>query len=78
VVVGNNSFSPSAMTVAKGTTVTWTWDQYSTNHNVKFDDGPGSQTMSSGSYTRTFSAAGTFPYHCEVHGQSMSGTITVQ
>lgn len=29
------------------------------------------------SYSHTFSAAGTFPYFCEIHGAAMTGTVTV-
>jgi len=80
ISVGNNFFSPSATTVAVGTTVTWTWAQGDVQHNVTFDDGSGLQSaiQATGSYTRTFSAAGTYKYHCVVHGSAMSGTITVQ
>jgi plastocyanin len=29
-------------------------------------------------YTRTFTAPGTYRYECAVHGPSMSGTLVVQ
>ena len=77
VTVADNSFTPSATTVAPGTTVTWTWGGR-VQHNVTFDDGPASATQTSGSFTRTFASAGTFPYHCTIHGTAMSGTITVR
>jgi plastocyanin len=64
--------------VAKGTTVTWTWASGSSLHSVTFDDGATSATMATGSYTRTFDSTGTFPYHCKVHGASMSGRVTVE
>lgn len=86
------SYSPSATTVAPGTTVTWTWNscgsdgyggQICVDHNVTWDDGtaPASATQSSGSYTRSFATAGTYAYHCTIHGSAgagMHGTITVQ
>jgi plastocyanin len=78
VTVANFSFTPSALTVAPGATVTWSWAAGSTDHNVTFDDGNHSSTQSSGTYQRTFPNAGTFPYHCTIHGaQGMVGTITV-
>lgn len=77
ISVKDNSFSPSATTVAKGTTVTWTWTGVNP-HTVTFDDGAASGTQTSGTFERKFDAAGTYPYHCAVHGASMSGTITVQ
>jgi plastocyanin len=30
-----------------------------------------------GVYMHTFATAGTYPYHCSVHGLAMSGSITV-
>jgi plastocyanin len=77
IAVADNSFTPSATTVARGTTVTWTWGGR-VQHNVTFDDGPASATQTAGTYTRTFAAAGTFPYHCTIHGTAMAGTVTVQ
>ena len=78
VTVGNNFFSPVNLSVAAGTTVTWNWAAGAAEHNVTFDDGEHSATQSSGSYPRTFSAAGTYPYHCTIHGAAvMHGTVTV-
>ncbi len=78
VRVGNNFFTPSTRTVAAGTTVTWTWNSGANDHNVVFTDGPASAIQSSGTFTRTFDDAGTFPYQCTVHGPSMSGTVVVE
>lgn len=78
VTVGNNFFSPATITVPVGTAVTWNWAQGDVSHNVTFDDGQHSETQSSGQFQRTFTAAGTFPYHCTIHGAAvMSGTVTV-
>ncbi len=78
VRVGNNFFNPSPRTVTAGTTVTWTWNAGSVQHNVTFTGGPSSATQSSGTFTRTFTTAGTFNYLCTVHGAAMSGSIVVQ
>jgi plastocyanin len=78
VTVGNNFFSPVDLSVAAGSTVTWNWAPGADEHNVTFDDGAHSPTQGSGSFPRTFSAAGTFPYHCAIHGADvMHGTVTV-
>lgn len=77
ITVGNNFFDPNATTVPAGTTVTWTWDGGS-SHNVTFNDGTHSATQSNGTYSRTFNTAGTYDYHCTVHGAAMSGTVVVQ
>ena len=87
ISVINNSFSPATKSVAVGATVQWAWnsctgDSYSgltcTSHSVTFDDGTGSPTQDQGTYSKTFNAAGTYNYHCLVHGAAMSGSITVQ
>lgn len=77
VRVQNNSFSPASRTVAAGTTVTFRWSASANTHNVTFNDGPASADQSSGTFTRTFAAAGSFPYQCTIHS-GMNGTITVQ
>lgn len=78
MTVGNNFFSPTSLTVPVGTTVTWVWNPGGTNHNVTFDDVTHSPTQASGTWPRTFTTAGTFAFHCTIHGAAiMSGTITV-
>lgn len=82
--VNNNTFSPTPDTVAAGM-VTFTWSTPSNGHSVIWDSGPGTLptntvVMSSGTYTPTL-VAGTYQYHCSVHGapgSGMHGTIVVQ
>lgn len=87
ISVTNNAYSPATKTVAVGTTIQWSWntctgDVYSgqtcSSHSVTFDDGPTSPTQDQGTYSRMFTAAGTYTYHCAIHGAAMAGTITVQ
>jgi len=90
ITVSNNTFAPGNLSVTAGQTVTWNWDACTgtdpytgqpgtcVSHSVMFDDGVHSDVLSQGSYNRTFSAKGSFPYHCSIHGTAMSGTITVQ
>lgn len=77
---GTGSFSPSSLTVATGTVVTFT-NGSGVTHNVVFDSKspPGGDigSISSGSQSRTFSAAGSYPFHCTLH-EGMIGTITAQ
>jgi plastocyanin len=84
VTVSNNMFTPDNLTIAVGATVTFKWDSCSNDgygysscakHTVTFSDGQTSDTLSSGSFSRSFSAAGTYTYRCAVHGTYMSGTI---
>jgi plastocyanin len=87
ISVTNNAFSPATKTVTAGSTVQWAWntctgDPYGgsetcVSHNVTFDDGSASSpTQDKGTFSRSFSTAGTFPYHCTIH--LMTGSITVQ
>ena len=87
ITVINNYFDPSTTTVAVNTKVTWTWDacgsdgyggQSCTSHGIVFDDGTASGSQTQGTWSRTFAAAGTYKYHCTVHGAAMSGTVVVQ
>jgi plastocyanin len=88
ISVENNVFTPSAKTVTAGTTIQWAWNSCESGgiyggtatcvtHNVVFDDGTTSGPKDQGTYSRRFAAAGTYPYHCSLHGTAMSGTITV-
>lgn len=87
ITVGNNFFDPSSTTIPVGTKVTWTWNtcggdgyggQTCVQHGILFDDGAASGAQSEGTWSRTFATAGTYKYHCTVHGSAMAGTIVVQ
>jgi plastocyanin len=77
---GEGSFSPATLTVAKGTTVTFT-NKSGVTHNVIFDtnapSGGDITSIDSGSQTRTFATVGTSTFHCSIHA-GMSGQIVVQ
>jgi plastocyanin len=81
VAVANNSFTPNAITVPLGSTVTWQWQGTTAAHNVTFAATPGAPAdvgnMTSGSAQRTFNTAGTFNYQCTNHvGMTASVTVT--
>jgi plastocyanin len=70
------SFKPQTDTVAAGTTVTWT-NSDGVAHTVTsnasaFNSG---NIAPAGTFSFTFTTAGTFPYTCTIHG--MTGTIVV-
>ncbi|HEY3523978.1 MAG TPA: cupredoxin family copper-binding protein [Candidatus Limnocylindrales bacterium] len=77
VTILNFSFGPDSITVAKGSTVTWT-NQDDVGHTVTFDKGDDtSGTLNQGAtYKEKFKTAGTFTYHCRIH-PSMTGTVIV-
>ena len=84
------AYYPANLTIRAGDTVTFV--NQGGLHNVVADDGSfrcadgcdgagGSGTPSTDAWSATvaFPRAGTFPYHCEVHGAAvMSGRVTVQ
>ncbi|MEV5509495.1 cupredoxin domain-containing protein [Streptomyces orinoci] len=75
VTIAGFAFSPSTLTVTKGTTVTWT-NNDSVSHTVT-GSGLNSPTLSPGdSYSFTFNSSGTFSYICTIH-PSMHGTVVV-
>lgn len=78
VTVSDNVFLPNSTVAAVGSRVTWQW-QGTLQHSVIFDNNdPGSQLQTAGTFDRTFTAAGSFTYHCEIHGtMGMTGVVTV-
>ena len=78
VTVQNYAFSPAAVTVKVGTTVTWT-NQDAVGHTITVDsgDGPTSALFARGqTFSYTFSKTGTFTYHCTPHPY-MKGSVIV-
>ena len=82
VSVNNNSFNPQQTVVKTGGTVTWTWNSGLTSHNVTYSSGPAplpanSPTQAGGTtFSSTFTATGTYAYHCTLHS-GMEGTVRV-
>jgi plastocyanin len=81
---GGNRFEPSNVTVAVGTTVTWTW--VGGFHDVTSVGNPGFPSSGAPaappkSFSHTFTMPGTYLYFCSVHGSptaGMRGTVVVQ
>ncbi len=78
VSIKNFAFSVGSLTVASGTTVTWTNNDAAT-HTVTADDGSfDSGNIAQGAtYSKTFTTAGTYNYHCSIH-TSMTAKVIVQ
>ncbi|MDQ2767956.1 MAG: hypothetical protein M3Y30_12470 [Gemmatimonadota bacterium] len=80
VIIFDNGYSPSSVTVAPGGTVTWVWTGNNA-HGVSFDDATitSSTIQSVGTYTVRFPRAGIFSFFCTVHGRTVeSGVVTVK
>ena len=86
------AFNPASLTIKPCDTVRWQHADGGIPHTVTsgshgagdagslFDSaGPsGNDRLRNGdTFSHTFSSAGSFPYHCRVHGAGMTGTITV-
>jgi plastocyanin len=81
VTTPGETFSPAAVTIRTGGTVTWQFTG-STRHNVTFNGnaptgGNIPDTDAGGSAQRTFATAGTYNYTCTRHS-GMNGSVTVQ
>lgn len=76
--LGNAGFGANPLTVAVGTTVTWT-NNDSIPHDTIADGGQWSSPILNPGQTFQFrfATAGTFPYRCTLH-PGMVGTVTVQ
>ena len=82
VAVKDFAFDARTITIATGDTVVWN-DAATYAHNVKFDDGftePAVPSTTGWPVRRTFTAPGTYAYHCEAHVASsdMRGTVVVR
>lgn len=79
VDIRNMAYTPASITVAKGTTVTWT-NNDGVAHTVTESDGqtgPDSPSIQPGTaYSFIYKNAGTYHYRCTFHSQ-MAGTVVV-
>jgi len=78
VKIDNFTFGPQTLTVAVGTTVTWT-NRDDIPHTVVSTEGVFKSKVrdTDENFSYTFSKAGTYPYYCSVHPK-MTGKIVVQ
>lgn len=81
VEVKNMAYNPESVTIEKGQTVEWRFDDGGLPHDV-VGEGPlegrlKSEFLTEGTYSYTFDEAGTFTYHCTPHPM-MVGTVIVR
>ena len=78
VKVDNFSFGPASLTVAVGTTVTWTNRDDIPHTVVSTDKVFKSKVLDTDEkFSFTFDKAGTYPYFCSIHPK-MTGSVVVQ
>lgn len=78
LTIAGFAFSPANISVAAGTTVTWT-NSDQTTHTATADDGKAFDCRPIGagaSMSFKFTTPGTYAYHCAIH-PTMKATITV-
>ena len=78
VKIDNFSFTPASITVAVGTTITWT-NRDDIPHTVVSDDKVIKSKVldTDEKFSYTFSKPGTYPYFCSIHPK-MTGKVIVQ
>jgi plastocyanin len=79
VAIASFAFNPGTIQAKVGQPVTWT-NNDTASHGAVLDSDASCTTGSfgkGGSGSLVFDKAGTFTYHCPVHGSSMKGTITI-
>jgi len=81
ITISGTTFTPSTVTIQAGQPVCWTWSA-PMSHSVYADDSSftSGAPATTGNFQRTFPAAGTFGYYCQVHGSltgGMRGTVIV-
>jgi len=76
--IDNFSFGPGTLTVAAGTTVTWT-NRDDIPHTVVSTDGVFKSKVldTDEKFSYTFTKPGTFPYFCSIHPK-MTSTVAVK
>jgi len=77
-ILSSTAYSPNPVAIAVGGAVTWT-NNDTVTHTSTADGGTwnSGSIAPGGTFTRTFTTAGTFAYHCSIH-PGMVGTVTVQ
>jgi plastocyanin len=75
--MGSAAYAPNPVTISAGSSVTW-MNTDTVTHTATSDSGAFSGNLAPGAtYSYTFPAKGTYPYHCTQH-PGMMGTVVVQ
>lgn len=78
VSIEGMAFNPSTITAKTNTTITWI-NKDAVDHTVTSNDGlfDSGALVKNGSYSYTFTTAGTYNYHCSIH-PNMTGKVVIQ
>jgi plastocyanin len=76
VAAKDNRFTPPAVQVPAGTTVTWAFEDGLVPHDVTGDGWRSGDPQRKGTFAHTFDRPGTYSYRCTVH-DGMNGRVVV-
>jgi plastocyanin len=76
VAAKDNKFTPPAIQVPAGATVTWAFEDGLVPHDVTGDGWRSGDPQRKGTFAHTFDRPGTYPYRCTVH-DGMTGRVVV-
>jgi plastocyanin len=76
VTAKDNRFTPAAIEVPAGTTVTWVFKDGLVPHDVVADGFSSGEPRRKGTFAHTFDRSGTYAYRCTVH-DGMTGMVVV-
>ena len=76
VAAKDNRFTPAAIQVPAGSTVTWRFEDGFIPHDVKADAFTSGDPQRKGTFAYTFDRPGTYSYRCTVH-DGMTGRVVV-
>ena len=76
VAAKDTRFTPPAIQVPAGTTVTWAFEDGLVPHDVTGDGWRSGDPQRKGTFAHTFDRPGTYPYRCTVH-DGMNGRVVV-
>ena len=76
VAAKDSKFTPPAVQVPAGTTVTWAFEDGLVPHDVTGDGWRSGDPQRKGTFAHTFDRPGTYPYRCTVH-DGMTGRVVV-
>ncbi len=75
-IVDFMTFSPAKISVPVGETVVWE-NHDGSNHIIAFDGEQSPRIRHGGSFSKTFDSPGEYRFICAIHGERMSGSVTV-
>lgn len=81
VTISDNKFTPSSLAVPAGTTIVWRWtgnNSHAVVGSFGSDQVQSPTHKGSGSFSYTFTAPGTYDYHCAIHGAAMAAKVIVK